>query len=55
MFGWYFIWKSLANDDITKMDAVGKLPLSEWLNFMLLSERSQTREKLNDSNLVQFS
>jgi hypothetical protein len=55
MFGWYFIWKNLANDDILKMERVGDLPLSEWLSFLLIQVKESERDKLNESNMTQFA
>lgn len=54
MFGWYFIWKSISNDDILNMSKTGKLELQEWLNFMLINVKERERDKLNESNMTQF-
>lgn len=55
MFGWYFIWVNMANNDITKLETVGNLPLQEWLNYMLImSKQKEVDDILNNSNMVQF-
>jgi hypothetical protein len=55
MFGWYFIWKGLSNDNILAMEQVGKLELQEWLNYMLINVKERERDKLNESKMTQFA
>lgn len=55
MFGWYFIWKSLSQENILNMEQIGNLQLQEWLDYMLISVKEKERDDLLKDSKVQFA
>ena len=39
--GWYFILKSLSNDDITKLDSVMRIDFQSIINYLLILKQER--------------
>lgn len=49
LFGWYFIMKGLANNDITKIKYITEMPLEDIVNYMVISQQESQVEKYKEN------
>lgn len=46
VFGWYFILKSLSNDDITKLEEVSNIDFQSVINYLLILKQERRLENI---------
>lgn len=49
MFGWFFILKSLAGDDILRVDLVGDRVVEDVFNFLIIRNKEVEVQKMINS------